>query len=141
MLWPERKRTLLAWAEAAFLHLVNDGILTAEEVAGLNLNGSWLVVLSACETGVGESAAGGEFGAAPWFVQAGAQNLLMTLWSVEDEETARLMADFYSVAKQGGNAPAGRTQRSWLVKLRKERGLQAAVSIAGPFIMSFQGKP
>jgi CHAT domain-containing protein/lipopolysaccharide biosynthesis regulator YciM len=138
------QRTLLAWAEGRVPSTMNDGILTAEEVAGLNLNGSWLVVLSACETGVGESAAGeGVLGLRRGFVQAGAQNLLMTLWSVEDEETARLMADFYSAAKQGGNAPRAlaETQRSWLVKLRKERGLQAAVSIAGPFIMSFQGKP
>ena len=66
--------------------------------------GSWCFLRARQESE--ESAAGEEFGAAPRFVQAGAQNLLMTLWSVEDEETARLMADFYSVAKQGGNAPA-----------------------------------
>jgi CHAT domain-containing protein len=75
------------------------------------------------------------------FIQAGAQNLLMTLWSVNDEETAKLMVDFYTAAQKSGNAPAAlaEVQRDWLVRLRKERGLAAAVNIAGPFILSSQG--
>jgi CHAT domain-containing protein len=75
------------------------------------------------------------------FIQAGAQNLLMTLWSVNDEETAKLMVDFYTAAKKSGNAPAAlaEVQRDWLVRLRKERGMAAAVNIAGPFILSSQG--
>jgi tetratricopeptide (TPR) repeat protein len=138
------EQTLRAWAAGRVPPTQNDGIVTAEEVASLNLSGTWLAVLSACETGVGEAAAGeGVMGLRRGFIQAGAQNLLMTLWSVEDEETAKFIVDFYSQAQKTGNAPQAlaQTQRDWLVKLRKERGVHAAVTIAGPFIMSFQGGP
>jgi len=68
------------------------------------------------------------------FIQAGAQNLLMTLWSVADEETSKFMLDFYDAAHQSGNAPKAlaEVQRDWLVKLRKERSLAEAVRLAGP---------
>ena len=77
------------------------------------------------------------------FVQAGAQNLLMTLWPISDEATVQIMLDFYEAADTSGNAPEALTsvQRNWLVKLRAERGLQAAVPLAGAFIMSSQGRP
>ena len=76
------------------------------------------------------------------FVQAGAQNLLMTLWPISDEVTAQIMSDFYDAAHKSGNAPEAlaETQRDWLVKLRTEKGLAEAVTLAGPFIMSSQGK-
>jgi CHAT domain-containing protein len=121
----------------------NDGIVTAEEAGGLKLDGTWLVVLSACETGSGEAHAGeGVMGLRRGFIQAGAQNLLMTLWPISDETTVRIMLDFYDAALKSGNAPQALadTHRDWLVKLRKERGLLDAVRLAGPFIMSSQGK-
>lgn len=76
-------------------------------------------------------------------VQAGARNLLMTLWAVADEETARFVADFYAEALRGERAPAAlaRVQREWLKRLRTERGLAEAVRLAGPFVLSFQGRP
>jgi CHAT domain-containing protein len=77
------------------------------------------------------------------FIQAGAQNLLMTLWSIPDEETANLMADFYSAVEKSENAPQALAdvQRDWLVRLRKQKGLLYAVEHAGAFIMSSQGRP
>ena len=77
------------------------------------------------------------------FVQAGARNLLMTLWSVADDETARFMADFYRAALADGRAPSAlaRTQRDWLVRLRQKEGLDAAVYLVGPFQLNFQGQP
>jgi hypothetical protein len=53
------------------------------------------------------------------------------------------MSDFYDATFESGDAPQALadTQRDWLVKLRKEKGLLAAVRLAGPFIMSSQGKP
>jgi tetratricopeptide (TPR) repeat protein len=136
--------TLDAWSRGEVPPIDNDGIVTAEEVSGLKLNGTWLVVLSASETGLGEARTGeGVMGLRRGFIQAGVQNLLMTLWPISDKITVKIMLDFYEAADRTHHAPEalGEVQRTWLVKLRKEFGLQAAVIWAGPFIMSSQGKP
>jgi tetratricopeptide (TPR) repeat protein/CHAT domain-containing protein len=79
-----------------------DGILTAEDVSGLDLAGTALVVLSACETGLGAVEAGeGVFGLRRSFVLAGARALVMSLWKVPDEPTSQLMADFYRRLSRG----------------------------------------
>jgi CHAT domain-containing protein len=72
------------------------GILTAEGIVGLNLEGMELAVLSACETGLGEVAGGeGVLGLVRAFHVAGARNVIASLWRVDDESTAALMARFY----------------------------------------------
>ena len=70
------------------------------------------------------------------FIQAGAQNLLMTLWPISDEVTVQFMSDFYDAAHKSGNAPEAlaEVQRNWLAKLRTEIDLAQAVNLAGPFI-------
>jgi CHAT domain-containing protein len=67
----------------------------------------------------------------------------MTLWPISDQKTVRIMLDFYEAADKTRNAPKAlaEVQRDWLVKLRKEFSLSAAVGLAGPFIMSSQGEP
>jgi CHAT domain-containing protein len=136
--------TIEAWKRDEVPPVENDGILTAEDVSTLDLQGTWLVTLSACDTGSGEARAGeGVMGLRRGFIQAGTQNLLMTLWPISDEVTVQIMSDFYDAAHTTGNAPEAlaEVQRNWLVKLRTEKGLAQAVNLAGPFIMSSQGKP
>jgi CHAT domain-containing protein len=136
--------TLKAWSEGRVPDPKDDGILTAEEVGGLNLDGTWLVTLSACETGVGEARSGeGVFGLRRAFMIAGAQNLLMTLWPVSDEVTPKIMTDFYkeALATHDAAGSLAKVQRDWLVKLRKEKGLLAAVRDAGPFAMVVMANP
>jgi len=83
----------------------DDGILTAEELGTQNLDGVQLVVLSACETGLGKAAAGeGLLGLQRAFQSAGARTVVASLWSVPDNETRMLMEAFYTnlwTRKQG----------------------------------------
>jgi CHAT domain-containing protein len=83
------------------------GILTAESIAGLDLSGLELAVLSACDTGVGLGFGGGEgvFGLQRAFHLAGAQNVIASLWKVDDQATAALMTIFYDRLWRQGKPP------------------------------------
>lgn len=92
----------------------DDGVLTALEASRLNLWGTKLVALSACDTGIGEVRNGdGVYGLRRAFVLAGAESLLMSLWPVSDTWTERQMRSYYQHLKLG----KGRGESLRLVQL------------------------
>lgn len=80
----------------------SDAIMTAEKILSLKLRGTDMVVLSACDTGLGEVRAGeGVYGLRRTFTQAGTCSLLMSMWQVADQETKELTVEFYKNIRLG----------------------------------------
>ena len=103
----------------------DDGILTAEEVAALNLGGVEWAVLSACDTGLGEVKAGeGVFGLRRAFQIAGARTVIMSLWSVDDQATRLWMRALYEgrLQKHLSTADAMHQASLSVLKARRARG-------------------
>ena len=97
-----RSGLILAGANQRRSGAGEDGILTASEVTALDLWGTRLVVLSACDTGLGDVKNGqGVYGLRRALVLAGAQSLVMSLWDVADRPTRELMVDYYKGLQEG----------------------------------------
>lgn len=91
---------------------VEDGVLSAQEISTMDLYGTDLVVLSACETGQGDLESDGVYGLQRAFKLAGVQTIIMSLWKVNDAATQMLMTEFYS---------------NWIVnKMNKRKAFEAA---------------
>ncbi len=117
-------RSGLALAGANLSHTGADkGILTALEASNLNLWGTKLVTLSACDTGVGEIRNGeGVYGLRRAFVLAGAESVVMSLWPVSDYTTRELMTSYYTGLKNGlGRGEALRQTKLAMLKHKDRR--------------------
>ena len=120
----------------------SDGIVTAEKILGLRLRGTDMVVLSACETGLGEVKTGeGVFGLRRAFTQAGTGSLVMSLWSVPDRETRELMVALYKNIQSGklDRCQALRQAALGQMKIVKDRYGVANPLYWGAFV--FMGEP
>jgi len=107
----------------------NDGVLTAIEVLGLNLYGTRLVVLSACETGLGEIHVGeGVYGLRRAFQEAGARTIINSLWEVSDQGTQRLMTALYKNILKG--MPVRKAFR------KAQLGMKNSIMWSHPYIWS-----
>ncbi|AUX41105.1 hypothetical protein SOCE26_025100 [Sorangium cellulosum] len=100
----------------------DNGILTAMEASQLDLNGTKLVVLSACETGVGEIWSGdGVYGLRRALVMAGAETQILSLWNVNDASTGELMEDYYARLQAGGGRSESMRQAQLAMLATPER--------------------
>ena len=94
-----------SWITGQRIGGLNDGILTAYEISNLDLSATDLVVLSACETGLGDIQTGeGVFGLQRAFKLAGVDEMIISLWKVPDEQTQILITSFYQYYLNSGNA-------------------------------------
>jgi CHAT domain-containing protein/Tfp pilus assembly protein PilF len=121
----------------------DNGILTALEVTGLNLWGTKLVALSACDTGVGEVKNGdGVHGLRRALVLAGAETQVMSLWAVSDKATRELMVAYYGRLKQGqGRGEAlRRVQLEMLKKVNRRHPYYWASFIQSGELANLEGK-
>jgi CHAT domain-containing protein len=102
----QRTGLMLSGGQAAWLGLRKqkrdaDGILLSSEIASLDLHNVGLVVLSACQTGLGDISEDGVVGLQRAFKMAGVETLIMTLWKVDDKATSYMMVNFYNQLLSG----------------------------------------
>lgn len=122
----------------------DDGILTAEEIAALDLTGVDCVVLSACETGLGKVEAGeGVFGLRRAFLMAGAHSIVMSLWAVDDDATAEWMERMFEelLRRRRSVAEAVRVASLKVLRRRRDAGDPVHPFYWGAFVSTGHWRP
>jgi len=117
----------------------NDGILTAEEIAKMDLKSCDLISVSACQSGMGQSLSGeGVLGIRRGFYRAGAENVLLCLWPIGDKEARAFVENFYALYAQ--DTPLKDVYPKTVAKMAREyadkKGITYAIRATGPFVMS-----
>ena len=123
---PVRNPGLMSGIVCAGANKAEDAVLTALDIAELDLSKVELAVLSACETGLGETAGGeGVFGLQRAFQLAGARTTITSLWKVSDAATQKLMTRYYEnyFQKNMGTLEALREAQLWMLKEGITRGV------------------
>lgn len=121
-------------SEDGTLHVQSEGVATALEVAGMNLWGTQLVVLSACETGVGEvsNLGQGVYGLRRAVMIAGSETLVTSLWKVDDSATREMMRRYYEGLLDGqGRVEAMRVTADWMRRRPTHPHYWAAFVVVG----------
>ena len=113
-----------AWQNKHLPDGIEDGILTAKEISFMDLRKTDLVVLSACQTALGEITGEGVFGLQRGFKKAGARTIIMSLWPVDDNATLLMMTEVYS------NLTKGMTKREAF--LTAQNKVKATVEFENP---------
>jgi CHAT domain-containing protein len=136
--------------DAAAILRHDGGILTTDAVAGLSLDGLELAVLSACDSGLGETAGGeGVFSLQRAFHLAGTRDVVASLWKVDDQATTALMAVFYHKLWQKHLRPLAALREAQLTiyrhperipTLARERGLKLDTLVALPKASTLDAK-
>ncbi len=136
------QNTLDAWDKGSFPSPSSDGMLLASEVSQLDLSKTNTVVLSACETAVGKALSGeGVEGLRSGLALAGAENVVLTLWPVDDAATVEVMEVFYDKVLSGLPAPIAmaETKRELFKKFSAAEGEFNALLKIDPFIVTRSG--
>ena len=132
-----RSGIVLSGANFPNLNKLDDGYLTALEVSKLNWQGTELVVISGCESGIGVNKAGdGVYGLKRSIAVAGARSSMLSLWEVKDEPSAAFMESFYKKLKSGvsRNKALFKTQkefRNHIVEAWRHPNVWAAFQLSG----------
>ncbi|MAS91841.1 MAG: hypothetical protein CMO55_01495 [Verrucomicrobiales bacterium] len=136
------QNTFELWSKGQIPDPANDGIVLAAEMAELDLSDASLVVLSACDTGVGLSLGNeGVLGLRQALNAAGAKNIILTLWPVGDEPTVEIMEDFYTrfLAGTPPSQALAEAQKALFPKWEQEYGEINAIAFLAPFLCTSTG--
>ncbi|MGK0189965.1 MAG: CHAT domain-containing protein/tetratricopeptide (TPR) repeat protein [Verrucomicrobiales bacterium] len=136
-------RTFGSWSRKQFPDTETDGVFMASELAALDLRRTDLVVLSACDTAKGKVVSGqGIQGFRRALTEAGCQNVITTLWSIDDRTTVGLMESFYDRYLKG-DAPhvaMSASQRELFKAVIKSENRWKAIFDVAPFVVTSRGR-